>query len=243
MLNSNELISLIKDYNPNCDEDLISRAYEYGKNFHDGQFRVSGEKYFNHPIEVAKILIRQKLDDATIATAILHDTVEDTNLSINEVKNNFGNDIALLVDGVTKLTNLQISSGETKQAENFRKFIMSMSKDLRILLVKLADRLHNMRTIKALPAEKQLRKANETMEIFAPLAGRMGMQSMREELEDLCFRVLNPEARNSIMRRFLKLKNVNVDLVPKIIQDIQKELQKVAIRATVLGREKKPYSI
>ena len=133
------------------------------------------------------------------------------------------------VDGVTKLTNLQISSGETKQAENFRKFIMSMSKDLRILLVKLADRLHNMRTIKALPIDKQLRKANETMEIFAPLAGRMEMQSMREELEDLCFRVLNPEARNSIMRRFLKLKNVNVDLVPKIIQDIQKELQKVAI--------------
>ena len=243
MLNSNELISLIKDYNPNCDEDLICRAYEYGKNFHDGQFRVSGEKYFNHPLEVAKILIRQKLDDATIATAILHDTVEDTNLSINEVKNNFGNDIALLVDGVTKLTNLQISSGETKQAENFRKFIVSMSKDLRILLVKLADRLHNMRTIKALPTEKQLRKANETMEIFAPLAGRMGMQSMREELEDLCFRVLNPEARNSIMRRFLKLKDVNVDLVPMIIQDIQKELQKVAIKATVLGREKKPYSI
>ena len=243
MLNSNELINLIKEYNPNCDEDLIARAYDYGKNYHEGQFRASGEKYFNHPIEVAKILIGQRLDDETIATAILHDTVEDTKLSIKEVKSNFGDSIAILVDGVTKLTNLQISSGETKQAENFRKFIVSMSKDLRILLVKLADRLHNMRTIKALPMSKQLRKANETMEIFAPLAGRMGMQSIREEFEDICFRVLNPEARNSIMRRFLKLKNVNVDLVPKIIKDIQKELLLVSVDAIVSGREKRPYSI
>ena len=243
MLNSTELINLIKEYNPKCDEDLISRAYDYGKNYHEGQFRASGEKYFNHPIEVAKILIGQRLDDATIVTAILHDTVEDTKLSIKEVKSNFGDSIAILVDGVTKLTNLQISSGETKQAENFRKFIVSMSKDLRILLVKLADRLHNMRTIKALPMSKQLRKANETMEIFAPLAGRMGMQSIREEFEDICFRVLNPEARNSIMRRFLKLKNVNVDLVPKIIKDIQKELSLVYVDAIVSGREKRPYSI
>ncbi len=243
MLNSNELINLIKEYNPKCDEDLIARAYDYGKNYHEGQFRASGEKYFNHPIEVAKILIGQRLDDETIATAILHDTVEDTKLSIKEVKSNFGDSIAILVDGVTKLTNLQISSGETKQAENFRKFIVSMSKDLRILLVKLADRLHNMRTIKALPMSKQLRKANETMEIFAPLAGRMGMQSIREEFEDICFRVLNPEARNSIMRRFLKLKNVNVDLVPKIIKDIQKELLLVSVDAIVSGREKRPYSI
>ena len=243
MLNSNELINLIKEYNPKCDEDLIARAYDYGKNYHEGQFRASGEKYFNHPIEVAKILIGQRLDDATIATAILHDTIEDTKLSIKEVKSNFGDSIAILVDGVTKLTNLQISSGETKQAENFRKFIVSMSKDLRILLVKLADRLHNMRTIKALPVSKQLRKANETMEIFAPLAGRMGMQSIREEFEDICFRVLNPEARNSIMRRFLKLKNVNVDLVPKIIKDIQKELSLVSVDAIVSGREKRPYSI
>ena len=243
MLNSSELINLIKEYNPNCDEDLIARAYDYGNNYHEGQFRASGEKYFNHPIEVAKILIGQRLDDATIATAILHDTIEDTKLSIKEVKSNFGDSIAILVDGVTKLTNLQISSGETKQAENFRKFIVSMSKDLRILLVKLADRLHNMRTIKALPVSKQLRKANETMEIFAPLAGRMGMQSIREEFEDICFRVLNPEARNSIMRRFLKLKNVNVDLVPKIIKDIQKELSLVSVDAIVSGREKRPYSI
>ena len=243
MLNSNELINLIKEYNPKCDEDLIARAYDYGKNYHEGQFRASGEKYFNHPIEVAKILIGQRLDDATIVTAILHDTIEDTKLSIKEVKSNFGDSIAILVDGVTKLTNLQISSGETKQAENFRKFIVSMSKDLRILLVKLADRLHNMRTIKALPVSKQLRKANETMEIFAPLAGRMGMQSIREEFEDICFRVLNPEARNSIMRRFLKLKNVNVDLVPKIIKDIQKELSLVSVDAIVSGREKRPYSI
>ncbi|MFL2806296.1 MAG: RelA/SpoT family protein [Paracoccaceae bacterium] len=243
MLNSNELINLIKEYNPKCDEGLIARAYDYGKNYHEGQFRASGEKYFNHPIEVAKILIGQRLDDTTIATAILHDTIEDTKLSIKEVKSNFGDSIAILVDGVTKLTNLQISSGETKQAENFRKFIVSMSKDLRILLVKLADRLHNMRTIKALPVSKQLRKANETMEIFAPLAGRMGMQSIREEFEDICFRVLNPEARNSIMRRFLKLKNVNVDLVPKIIKDIQKELSLVSVDAIVSGREKRPYSI
>ena len=243
MLSIEDLLNQIKSYNPTADFELIKKSYDYGFNAHQGQFRASGEKYFNHPIEVAKILIGQRLDDTTIATAILHDTIEDTKLSIKEVKSNFGDSIAILVDGVTKLTNLQISSGETKQAENFRKFIVSMSKDLRILLVKLADRLHNMRTIKALPVSKQLRKANETMEIFAPLAGRMGMQSIREEFEDICFRVLNPEARNSIMRRFLKLKNVNVDLVPMIIKDIQKELSLVSVDAIVSGREKRPYSI
>ncbi|MCL4128797.1 UNVERIFIED_CONTAM: hypothetical protein GTU68_017780 [Idotea baltica] len=159
---------------------------------HDGQFRQSGEPYFSHPIAVAAILTEQRLDDATIITALLHDTIEDTKASFREVEERFGREVAELVDGVTKLTNLQLSSHETKQAENFRKLFMAMSKDLRVILVKLADRLHNMRTIKSMRQEKQVQKARETMDIYAPLAGRMGMQWMREELEDLSFRVLNP---------------------------------------------------
>ena len=152
------------------------------------------------------LLAEQKLDDATIITALLHDTIEDTLSTYSEIALRFGEEIAQLVDGVTKLTNLELSSVENAQAENFRKLLMAMSKDLRVLLVKLADRLHNMRTIKHLPPEKQQRKARETMDIFAPLAGRMGMQWMRDELEDLGFRVLNPEARKSIIRRFVTLR-------------------------------------
>ena len=203
MLSIGDLINQIKLYNPNADFDLIKKSYNYGFNAHKGQYRASGEIYFTHPVQVAKIVIDLKLDESTIKTALLHDTVEDTDSSLNQLKIVFGSEVSQLVDGVTKLTNLELSSLETKHAENFRKLFMAMSKDVRVLLVKLADRLHNMRTIKALPTDKQIRKSKETMEIFAPLAGRMGMQFMREELEDLSFRVLNPEARNSIIRRFI----------------------------------------
>ncbi len=238
-----DLISLVRNYNPKTNEDLIRLAYDYGERMHDGQFRQSGEPYFTHPVAVAAILTEMRLDDATIITALLHDTIEDTKSTYGELVDLFGKDVAELVDGVTKLTNLQLSSTETKQAENFRKLFMAMSKDLRVILVKLADRLHNMRTIKSMRAEKQAQKARETMDIYAPLAGRMGMQWMREELEDLAFRVLNPEGRNSIIRRFINLQKETGDVVGKITQDIRHELEEAEIDADVFGRAKKPYGI
>ncbi len=200
-ITADDLIALVRAYNPKTNEPLIRAAHDYGAVMHEGQFRHSGEPYFTHPVNVAAILTEQQLDDATIITALLHDTIEDTKASYTEVRDRFGNEVAELVDGVTKLTNLQLNSTETKQAENFRKLFMAMSKDLRVILVKLADRLHNMRTIKSMRSDKQMQKARETMDIYAPLAGRMGMQWMREELEDLAFRVINPEARASIIRR------------------------------------------
>lgn len=238
-----DLISLVRNYNPKTDEALLRDAYAFGEEMHAGQFRRSGEPYFTHPVAVAAILTEQRLDDATIITALLHDTIEDTKASYGEVEKRFGHEVAELVDGVTKLTNLQLSSSETKQAENFRKLFMAMSKDLRVILVKLADRLHNMRTIKSMRAEKQVQKARETMDIFAPLAGRMGMQWMREELEDLAFRVLNPEGRSSIIRRFITLQRETGDVVHQITNDIRTEMEKAGVQADVYGRAKKPYGI
>jgi GTP pyrophosphokinase/guanosine-3',5'-bis(diphosphate) 3'-pyrophosphohydrolase len=243
MIDVEDLIALVRNYNPRTNDDLIRRAYAYGINMHEGQLRQSGEPYFTHPVAVAAILTEQRLDDATIVTALLHDTIEDTKSTYSEVTRLFGAEVAELVDGVTKLTNLQLSSTQSKQAENFRKLFMAMSKDLRVILVKLADRLHNMRTIKSMKPEKQAQKARETMEIFAPLAGRMGMQWMREELEDLAFRVLNPDARNSIIRRFITLQRETGDVVHRITADIRAELEKAQIEADVYGRAKKPYSI
>ena len=243
MIDVEDLIALVRNYNPRCNADLIRRAYGYGMDMHAGQMRKSGESYFTHPVAVAAILTEQQLDDATIITALLHDTIEDTKSTYAEVQRLFGAEVAELVDGVTKLTNLSLSSTESQQAENFRKLFMAMSKDLRVILVKLGDRLHNMRTIKSMPVDKQAQKARETMEIYAPLAGRMGMQWMREELEDLAFRVLNPEARNSIIRRFLTLQREAGDVVHQITADILREMDKVHIDADVYGRAKKPYSI
>ncbi|MCB2137062.1 MAG: bifunctional (p)ppGpp synthetase/guanosine-3',5'-bis(diphosphate) 3'-pyrophosphohydrolase, partial [Rhodobacteraceae bacterium] len=165
MIDVEDLIALVRNYNPRTNAALIEAAYDYGRKMHEGQKRHSGEDYFSHPAAVAAILTEQRLDDATIITALLHDTIEDTKSTYTEIAKRFGEEIAELVDGVTKLTNLQLSSTETKQSENFRKLFMAMSKDLRVILVKLADRLHNMRTIKSLPAEKQARKARETMDI------------------------------------------------------------------------------
>ena len=210
---------------------------------HAGQTRHSGEPYFTHPVAVAEILAEMRLDDATIVTALLHDTVEDTRARYSDIAEAFGDEIARLVDGVTKLTALQLTSSEAKQAENFRKLFMAMSEDLRVILVKLADRLHNMRTIKYQRPEKQKQKSRETMDIYAPLAGRMGMQWMRDELEDLAFEVLNPDGRKSIMRRFATLHRETGDVVDKIKADIRAELNKVGITAAVFGRAKRPFSI
>ncbi len=240
---ADDLVTLVRGFNPKANEALMRAAYAYGERMHHGQLRHSGEPYFTHPVAVAAILAEQQLDDATIITALLHDTIEDTPASYGEVQELFGTDVAELVDGVTKLTNLQLTSSETKQAENFRKLFMAMSKDLRVILVKLSDRLHNMRTIKAMRPEKQVQKARETMDIFAPLAGRMGMQWMREELEDLAFQVLNPDARTSIMRRFITLQNETGDVIERITSDMRKELSNSGVEAEVLGRAKKPYSI
>ena len=238
-----DLIALIRNYNPRTNEDLIRRAWDYGGRMHDGQFRHSGEPYFTHPVAVAAILTEMRLDDATIVTALLHDTIEDTRSTWTEVSELFGREIADLVDGVTKLTKLELSGVQSQQAENFRKLFMAMSRDLRVILVKLADRLHNMRTIRAMRPEKQVQKARETMDIFAPLAGRMGMQWMREELEDLAFKVINPEARNSIIRRFVTLQKESGDVIAKITADIRTELDREAIEAVVYGRAKRPFSV
>ena len=242
-ITADDLIALVRAYNPKTNENQIRLAYDYGQQMHEGQFRHSGEPYFTHPVSVAAILTEQQLDDATIITALLHDTIEDTKASYSSVDEKFGHDVAELVDGVTKLTNLQLNSNETKQAENFRKLFMAMSKDLRVILVKLADRLHNMRTIKSMRPDKQIQKARETMDIYAPLAGRMGMQWMREELEDLAFRVLNPEGRQSIIRRFITLQRETGDVIQRITGDMRHELEKAGIEAEVFGRAKKPYSI
>ena len=243
MIFQDDLIALVRNYNPRSDVKLIRAAWAYGEAMHQGQTRHSGEAYFTHPVAVAALLTEMRLDDATLVTALLHDTIEDTKSTYAEVARLFGAEIAELVDGVTKLTNLQLSSSEAKQAENIRKLLIAMSRDLRVILVKLADRLHNMRTIRSMSPAKQAQKARETMDIYAPLAGRMGMQWMREELEDLSFRVLNPEARNSILRRFITLQREAGDVVQRISADIRAELDRARIDADVYGRAKKPYSI
>lgn len=243
MILQDDLIALVRNYNPRSNEQLIREAWAYSEAMHEGQIRHSGEPYFTHPVAVAALLTEMRLDDATIITALLHDTIEDTKSTYAEVARLFGPEISELVDGVTKLTNLQLSSSEAKQAENIRKLLIAMSRDLRVILIKLADRLHNMRTIRSMRPEKQAQKARETMDIYAPLAGRMGMQWMREELEDLSFRVLNPEARNSILRRFITLQREAGDVVQRISADIRAELDRAKINADVYGRAKKPYSI
>ncbi|MEP4196602.1 MAG: bifunctional (p)ppGpp synthetase/guanosine-3',5'-bis(diphosphate) 3'-pyrophosphohydrolase [Aliishimia sp.] len=242
-MTADDLIALVRAYHPKTNAKLITEAYAFGDLMHEGQLRHSGEAYFTHPVAVAAILTEQNLDDATIVTALLHDTIEDTKANYSIVTEKFGEEIAVLVDGVTKLTNLQLSNVETKQAENFRKLFMAMSKDLRVILVKLADRLHNMRTIKAMKPEKQVIKARETMDIYAPLAGRMGMQWMRDELEDHAFKVLNPEGRSSIMRRFVSLQKESGDVIQRITKDMIYELYQTGVEAEVFGRAKKPYSV
>ncbi len=237
------LIEKVVRYNPKSDQDLIRKAYEFGLAAHDGQFRKSGEPYFSHPVAVAELLTEIRIDDATIITALLHDTVEDTGVGYEDVKREFGENVADMVNGVTKLTNMEIRSDQSVEVENLRKLLLALSRDVRVMLVKLADRLHNMRTIKSMPPEKQRKKARETMDIYAPLAGRMGMQYLREELEDLAFQVLNPQARSSIMRKFVAMSGENNQRLEDIIADIEKNLKEADIDAQVTGREKRPYSI
>ena len=196
-----ELVERVKSYDPNADEALLDRAYVYAMRAHGSQKRASGDPYFNHPLAVAAILTELKLDDATIVAAVLHDTIEDTAATREEIDQQFGHEIGALVEGLTKIKKLDFVSSAAKQGENFRKLLLAVAADVRVLLIKLADRLHNMRTLDHMPPDKRLRIADETIEIYAPLAGRMGMQEMRNELEDLAFRHMRPEAYETIRHR------------------------------------------
>jgi GTP pyrophosphokinase len=244
MIRQFELVERVKAYDPEADEEALNRAYVFSMKAHGLQKRASGDPYFSHPLEVAGVLTGMKLDTATIVTALLHDTVEDTLATIEEIETQFGSEIATLVDGVTKLSKIELQSDHTKQAENFRKFLLAMSRDIRVLLVKLADRLHNMRTLKFLKdPDKRRSIARETMEIYAPLAERIGINDIKNELEDLAFAELHPEARTSIMARLEYLRDQGGDAVKSIVEEIQSTLAESGIVAEVEGREKSPYSI
>ena len=244
LIRQTALVDRVRAYDPDADEAVLNKAYVFAMQAHGPQKRASGDPYFSHPLEVAGILTDLKLDTATIATALLHDTVEDTSATIGDIESNFGGEIAGLVDGVTKLSQLEGLSERTQQAENFRKLMLAMSNDIRVLMVKLADRLHNMRTLSHIKsAEKRKRIAQETIEIYAPLAGRIGMQNMREELEDLAFAELDPEARESIVRRLAQLDAQSSQRIARIADEIKRKLAEAGIEAWIQGRAKRPYSI
>ncbi len=244
MIQKEDLVKQIQSYNSSADVDLVAKAYEYAKLMHEGQTRSSGEPYYTHPVEVAAILADMKMDSATIATAILHDTIEDTDATYNDLKTKFSEEIATLVDGVTKLGKLEHQSVEGKQAENFRKLVLAMSEDIRVLLVKLSDRLHNMRTLHYISKpEKQRRIARETLDIYAPLAERIGLHKVKEEIEDLAFSYMNPEARESITNRLSFLRKEGTEIVKTIITQLTGLLKEAGINAEVTGREKTRYSI
>jgi GTP pyrophosphokinase len=244
MMRQFELVERVKSYDPSADEDAINRAYVFAMKMHGSQLRASGDPYFSHPIEVAGILTRYKLDSASIITALLHDTVEDTSATPEDIKRLFGDEILRLVDGVTKLTRLELQSDQTKQAENFRKLVLAMSEDIRVLLVKLADRVHNMRTLHFIKsADKRRRIASETLEIYAPLAGRIGISEIKEELEDLAFAELHGDVRDSLMARLSFLREKGGGLIGRILEELRATLSEAGVDAAVTGREKTTYSI
>jgi GTP diphosphokinase / guanosine-3',5'-bis(diphosphate) 3'-diphosphatase len=244
MIDNNELINQIKSYNKFLNSDTLNKAYNFALEAHQNQKREEGVPYIIHPVAVAKILTDLKLDSATITTGLLHDTIEDTKVTYESVKKEFGEEVANLVDGVTKISELETKASTDNKAENFRKLILATSKDIRVLLVKLADRLHNMRTIHFMKdKDKIIRKAKETMEIYAPLADRMGMNRIRDELEDLSFSVLNKPARELIIKRLKFIKNNRDDNFKSISVDLINLLKTNGIVATITGREKTPFSI
>ncbi len=244
MIRQFELVERLKAYDPNADEDLLNRAYVFSMKAHGLQLRASGDPYFTHPLEVASLLVDLRLDCYSIVTALLHDTVEDTLATLEEIQELFGPEIAKLVNGVTKISLLDLQSEKTQQAENLRKLVLAMSTDIRVLLVKLADRLHNMRTLHFIPSpEKRRRIACETMDIYVPLSERMGMQSFKDELEDLAFAQLNPEARESVLSRLKFLHETTENPVEQIMAELKEAVEVAGVRAQVSGREKTPYSI
>ena len=244
MLNSNDLINKVKIYNKFLNPERLDKAFNFAIRAHKNQKRASGDPYSVHPIEVANILTELKLDSATITTGLLHDTIEDTFATYETIKSEFGDEVAELVNGVTKISVFENTAGSNSKVENFRKLILATSKDIRVLLVKIADRLHNMRTIKAIPkVEKRQRIAQETMEIYAPLADRMGMHRIRDELEDLSFEILNNEARELIKRKLDEIKSDKKDLFESLSLELSEILNDNHINAEIHGREKTPFSI
>ena len=244
MMRQFELVELVKSYDPKADEGALNRAYVYSMKAHGAQLRASGDPYFSHPVEVAGLLAQMKLDTASIVTGLLHDTVEDTVATLEDIERLFGPDIGRLVDGVTKLSRIELQSDQTQQAENFRKLVLAMSEDIRVLLVKLADRLHNMQTLRFLKEpERRRRIARETMDIYVPLAERIGMHRMKDQLEDLAFAELHPDARASIIARLGFLRDKGGDIVSRIVTELSETLKKDGLAASISGREKSPYSI
>jgi guanosine-3',5'-bis(diphosphate) 3'-pyrophosphohydrolase len=244
MLTLPELLSKIRNYKPDFNEALVRKAYIFAKDSHGNQKRHSGDLYFSHPIAVAEILIELKTDEESIATALLHDVVEDTEVTLEEIADLFGRDISRLVDGVTKLGKIKNISHDEKIAENFRKLTMAMSQDIRVLLVKLADRLHNMRTISYMPSvENRIRKARESIDIYAPLAGRIGLYAIQDELQEISFATINPEMRFQIMEKLGEIREKNQNLIDKILGDLERLFVEEGLKCNIQGREKKPYSI
>lgn len=244
MMRQYELVERVQKYKPEANEALLNKAYVYAMQKHGQQKRANGDPYISHPLEVAAILTEMHLDESTIAVALLHDTIEDTSATRAEIDDLFGEDIGRLVEGLTKLKKLDLVTKKAKQAENLRKLLLAISDDVRVLLVKLADRLHNMRTMEHMPEDKRSRISEETMEIYAPLASRMGMQEMSDELENLSFRYLNPEAFETVTKRLHELEERNQGLVKKIEDELRELLLANGIEgANVKGRQKKPYSV
>jgi guanosine-3',5'-bis(diphosphate) 3'-pyrophosphohydrolase len=243
MMRQYELVERVQRYKPDVNEALLNKAYVYAMQKHGHQKRASGDPYFSHPLEVAAILTEMHMDEATIAVALLHDTIEDTTATRAEIDELFGPEMGKLVEGLTKLKKLDLVSKKAEQAENLRKLLLAISEDVRVLLVKLADRLHNMRTLDHMPEAKRLRIAEETMDIYAPLAGRMGMQGMREELEEIAFRYINPEAYRAVTARLAEIFERNKDVLSEIEKALSALFEKHAIKAGVKSRQKKPWSV
>jgi GTP diphosphokinase / guanosine-3',5'-bis(diphosphate) 3'-diphosphatase len=243
MMRQYELVERVQRYKPDANEALLNKAYVYAMQKHGHQKRASGEAYFSHPLEVAAILTDMHMDEATIAVALLHDTIEDTSATRDEIDQLFGPELGTLVEGLTKIRKLDLVSKKAEQAENLRKLLLAISEDVRVLMVKLADRLHNMRTLDHMSGDKRLRIAEETMEIYAPLAGRMGMQDMREELEELAFRYINPEAHRTVTERLVDVFHKNRGVIADIEKALSALFEKYKIKAQVKSRQKKPWSV
>ena len=244
MMRQYELVERVRGYDPAVDEEALNRAYVFSMHAHGSQTRASGDPYFSHPVEVAGILTEYRLDTASIVTGLLHDTVEDTVATIDEIEHLFGDEVARLVDGVTKLSKLELQSQNTRHAENFRKLLLAISEDIRVLLVKLADRVHNMRTLHYISVpEKRARIARETMDIYVPLAERIGIQDIKEELEEMAFRELYPEVAESIENRLEFLKEQGEDVVKLISGEVNRVLAEADLECWVSGRTKRPVSI
>ena len=244
MIRQYELVERVKAYDPSTDEDAVNRAYVFAMKAHGSQIRASGDPYFSHPLEVAGILTDMRLDHGTIITALLHDTVEDTKATVEDIENLFGKEVGRLVDGVTKLNRIDLQSDSAKQAENFRKLVIAMSEDIRVLLIKLADRLHNMRTLGYIREEEKRRRiAVETMDIYAPLAERIGIQEFKDELEHLAFRELNPDAFDTVLSRLEFLISQGGNIISEIETELSDTCAAAGLKVSISGRKKTPYSV